>query len=126
MVAAGFGQYKANHSDLAYPWESGVLADTFGSGQSLSLRQCAGYSDRVLIESSATREHAMLPDGSDVLPHDAKYTSAVQSLTDVPCFENKAHKLELACGLWMDILATDWNSSEAGSQLAPALLRDSG
>lgn len=42
----------------------------------------------------------------------------------MPYFENKAHKLELACGLWMDILSTDWSSSEVGAQLSASLLSD--
>ncbi len=43
---------------------------------------------------------------------------------DVPYFEGKAHKLELACGIWMDILSIDWTSFEVGTHLSASLLAD--
>ena len=125
MIAASFGQYRARHSDIAFPWESGVMAEIFGAETSLSLPQCAGIGEG--LDRLTAHLESEVATGSIVesLPHDAKYLGAVQSLKDVPYFENKAHKLELACGLWMDILSTDWSSSEVGTHLSASLLSDS-
>ena len=101
------------------------MSEIFGSEMSLSLPQCAGigenfHSITAHLESDVAAENIL-----ETLPHDAKKLGAVQSLKDVPYFENKAHKLELACGLWMDILSTDWSSSEVGAHLSASLLSDS-
>ena len=125
MIAASFGQYRARHSDLAFPWESGVMADIFGTGSSVSLPQCVGIGEQLSLASVSKNLSASGDRNIDHLPHEAKYMSAVQSLKDVPYFEDKAHKLELACGYWMDILSIDWASSEVGAHLSAALLEDS-
>ncbi len=125
MIAASFGQYRARHSDLAFPWESGVMADIFGTGSSVSLPQCVGIGEQLSLASVSKNLGASGDRNIDHLPHEAKYMSAVQSLKDVPYFEDKAHKLELACGYWMDILSIDWASSEIGAHLSAALLEDS-
>ena len=122
MVASSYGQYRARHSDLAFPWESGIFADIFGSDRSVPLPECVGYGDPLSQPAASAAE---MVSSKEHLAEDAKYIKAVQSLKDVPYFEGKAHKLELACGLWMDILSIDWSSSEVGAYLAPALLRDS-
>ena len=120
MIASSFGQYRARHSDLA----SGVMADIFGGNNILSLPQCMGVGEQMMQPPSDNSRDAVASSIHETLPHDAKYLVAVQSLKDVPYFENKAHKLELACGLWMDILSIDWGSSEVGSHLSAALLTD--
>ena len=125
MIAASFGQYRARHSDLAFPWESGVMADIFGAGGSVSLPQCVGIGEQLSVTSVSKNLSPVGDRNIDSMPHDAKYMSAVQSLKDVPYFEDKAHKLELACGYWMDILSIDWASSEIGAHLSAALLEDS-
>lgn len=108
MIASSFGQYRANHAGLTFPWETGVLADIFGSSSSLSLPQCVG-TDMQLLEANMLPEVAQsIGNAIDVLPTDARYTQAVQSLKDVPYFEEKAHKVEFACGVWLDILSTVW------------------
>ena len=124
MIASSFGQYRSLHSDLSFPWETGVMADIFGTTSQLSLPQCIGIGEQL---SHTAHGAVVVATGSntDVLPHDAKYLSAVQSLKDVPYFENKAHKLELACGFWMDILSIDWAASEVGAHLSTSLLTDS-
>ena len=124
MIASSFGQYRARHSDLAFPWESGVLADIFGGDKAVALPECVGYGDPLSQPSTSVSEVGTLKEHLVDLPHDAKYLKAVQSLKDVPYFESKDHKLELACGLWMDILSIDWSASEVGAYLAPALVRD--
>ena len=124
MIASSFGQYRANHAGLTFPWETGVLADIFGSTSSLSLPQCVGTELQLLDSSTLPETAQSIGNALDVLPTDAKYTQAVQSLKDVPYFEGKAHKLELACGVWMDILSTDWKSSDVGQMLAQSLLAD--
>ena len=123
MIASSFGQYRSIHSELSFPWETGVMADIFGTSSQLSLPHCVGISEQM---SLTIRDGVNVAAGNDtdVLPHDAKYLSAVQSLKDVPYFENKAHRLELACGLWMDILSIDWTASEVGSHLSASLLTD--
>ena len=125
MIASSFGQYRARHSDLAFPWENGVMADIFGGAHILSLPQCVGVGEQMMQSSTDTSRDVVAASIHETLPHDAKYLAAVQSLRDVPYFENKAHKLELACGLWMDFLSIDWGSSEVGSHLSAALLTDS-
>ena len=125
MIASCFGQYRARRSDLAFPWENGVMAEIFGGGHILSLPQCVGVGEQMMQSSTDTSRDVVAASIHETLPHDAKYLVAVQSLKDVPYFENKAHKLELACGLWMDILSIDWGSSEVGTHLSAALLTDS-
>ena len=125
MIAASSGQYRARHSDIAFPWESGVMSEVFGSEMSLSLPQCAGTGENFHSITAHLESDVAAGNILETLPHDAKYLGAVQSLKDVPYFENKAHKLELACGLWMDILSTDWSSSEVGAHLSASLLSDS-
>ena len=124
MVASNFGQFGALPSDLSFPWESGVLADIFGKDSAMKLPECVGYGDQHLQPlSNATGSSGSKQDAVE-LPQGAKYLKAVQSIKDIPYFEGKAQKLELACGLWMDILSIDWTASEVGGYLAPALLRD--
>ena len=123
MIASSFGQYRARHSDLAFPWENGVMAETFRGDHILSLPQCVGVGEQMMQSSTDISRDVAAASIHETLPHDAKYLVAVQSLKDVPYFENKAHKLELACGLWMDILSI--GSSEVGSHLSAALLIDS-
>ena len=125
MIAASFGQYRAQHSDLAFPWESGVMADIFGVGGTVPLPECLGIGEQLRLTSAREKSSAVGDQRSAAMPHDAKYMSAVQSLKDIPYFENKAHKLELACGYWMDILSINWASSEIGAHLSAALLEDS-
>ncbi len=52
MIAASFGQYRARHSDLAFPWESGVMADIFGAGGSVSLPHLKDQNSLNLVPKS--------------------------------------------------------------------------
>lgn len=55
---------------------------------------------------------------------DAKFFTAVKSITDLSYFESKHQHLELACGQWLRILAINWDSFGVGSQVAQCLQED--
>ncbi len=79
MIASSFGQYRAMHSDLTFPWENGVMADIFGASNQLSLPQCVGIGEQVIQTSLMGAIDSASGGHVDPLPHDAKYLSAVQS-----------------------------------------------
>ena len=125
MVVAGFAEYRSELSSLAFPWETGASAAVFRDDIELALPTCAGIAEQPQAKSA----FALVPGlfGQDVQPLDdsAKYIKAVKNYPDLEYFADKSSKLELACGLWLNILSLDWTCSGVGRQVATLLQRDS-
>ena len=124
MVVAGFAEYRSEHSSLAFPWETGASAAVFRDDIELAMPTCAGIAEQPRAQGTFGLVPGLF--GQDLQPLDdsAKYIKAVKNYPDLEYFADKSSKLELACGLWLNILSLDWTCSGVGRQVANLLQRD--
>eukprot|EP00435_Cladocopium_sp_Y103_P068453 s116_g31.t1 len=122
-VVAGHSQFSQSSSSLRLPWETGVFAEIFGTGNLLELP----YSqlpepDSALMERVITVAESL--DQTASMPSDSCFDKAVHNIHDLEYFENKHRQLELACGQWLELLSCNWYASGVGEQVAQDMQKD--
>ena len=124
MIAGAFAQYSQPADALQLPWESKLMNGLF---KSTSLPELPGI--RPIDESRpALMLEAENPGSSSrrelSVPAEACYKSAIACTKDLDYMESKQLSSEKACGLWLDLLACNWQASTIGEQVCRDLRSD--
>ena len=124
IVSSAYGRFRQPVPELAYPWETGILSDIFGSGEQLSFPSIPTQPLDAMFNSALVQAPSHVP---PLVPGQAEspcFERAVRRLDDLGYFTNKHIQKEKACGVWMDLLSVCWDASVAGVQIRDSLRQD--
>ncbi len=108
MIASSFSQYREQHYGMKYPWEQGVMSDSFGGYELTELPSCSGLAELGKSFDVSTAADTTLVEMS--LPVDAKFLKVVGATKDMEYFEAESQKLDLACAQWLELLSISWKA----------------
>ena len=124
MIAGAFAQYRNTNESLKLPWETGAMGSVFKPSVSPVLPGA-----NALVENSEVRGPAVdrveQPSSVDLsVQLDACYMEAITCTQDLDYFTSKRIATEKACGIWLDLIACNWNATKIGAQICSDLCGD--
>lgn len=125
LVDDSDNRFRATHSDLLLPWETGASASLFNDDVVTLLPECIAFEPS--LPEAEMRRDTVGPNlnVATTLDVDCKFSKIVKNLPDLEYFEQKSQSLELACGRWLELLSITWDASNVGQQLVMDLHEDS-